>query len=394
MKIIKILLFITIVVVYSFSETSIIIIPPFNISANKELDYISKEIQVSLTNKLTSYNYFNIYDWEDAEYIFYTNNFDYNRLIFEDDQQRIKELTGINISIVGFYKITNDYIHIYLKCFEKKDKVESFTFEYIIDYNEKIIKEAIEYSTKQMTEMIINKYKNKSIVKNRIVNLTRENKNKMAIQRRNISGYVLTATGALISIGGIISFAIDISENYNKEKEKFSDYINKKIDNEEYNQFNKMYLAFTISSLSLTTVGLSTMFIGLPMFLYSNRDLNTKNKIGFGIYASGTSLFSLGLSFILFDVLCFYSYVRNNILLYNKKMIEYSEYENFYNQNIVLFTLGLTFSATGILMTIISIPFLINREKEIQKYKKMSKNKIEIFITSGNETRFGMIVKL
>ncbi|HOJ64281.1 MAG TPA: hypothetical protein PLE45_07650, partial [Spirochaetota bacterium] len=279
----------------------LIVIPLFNISAKKEFDNISFEIQNSLIKKINSYNYFSIYNWEKAEYIFYANNFDYNKLIFEDDQQKIKELTGVDITIVGFYKITENYIHIYLKCFEKKDKVESFSFEYLNDYDENKIKDAIEYSTKEMANMVFEKYKKKIIVKNRIVDLTKEARGKFSIKSRNIAGYVLFGSGAILTLSGIISFAINTSYNKEKEKDLFPKYLNTEITADDYNNFSRDWLIFSLSSLSTMTVGISTLFISIPMFAYGNRSLNLKNKIGFAIYSSGISLFAIGLSFMLFD---------------------------------------------------------------------------------------------
>ncbi len=348
---------------------SLIIIPFFNITALKEFDYISQEIKNSLEQKINDYNYFDIYDWQKAEDTFYLNNFDYNKLIFEDDQDTIKKLLGIDLSIVGFYKITTEYIHIYFKCFEKKDKVESFTFEYLNDYNENKIKEYIEYSTKTMAKMVIDKYKLKINVKNKILDFTYLSKKKKLILARNISGYTLLGSGIALSIAGFVTLGIDLGNYYEENNKAFNNLISKKTQEafSKYEQLSLTYTSLFLSASGIINLGLSSSLMSLPLFLYSKREMNLKNKIGFSLYTMGVYLFGTGLFFTIFTTAFYYQYWLDSLNAYNNKLIDKTNYELIYNSYIAFLVTGISSTAVGLIMAFVAVPFLLNREKNIKK---------------------------
>lgn len=354
----------------SQNNIAIVIIPFFNISNIKEFDYISEEISNSLNEKIKIYDYFNIYDWENAENIFYNNNFNYKRLFFEKDQEQIKELLGVDLNIVGFYNITPTYIRIYFKCFEKKEKVTTITLEYLNDYNINKIKEYIDYSSSIMTKMIVDKYKkNINISKNKTIDLTSLNKNKKTLQARNITGYTLLGSGVLLSISGIIILPVGINNYYKKSVDSFNELLNKKDENSKifYETLNLNYLFIFISSIGTINTGLLLSLIGFPLFLYAKKEMNLKNKVGLAIYTTGIFLFEIGIFFMIFNIAYYYPYYQNALKAYEAKLITSENNELIYNFYISFISLSITSTSIGLIMAIISIPFFLYKEKNSKK---------------------------
>ncbi|HPY88906.1 MAG TPA: hypothetical protein PLG34_13095, partial [Spirochaetota bacterium] len=287
-----VLLLFHLTILHSQNSIKIAIIPLFNIDVTRDYDYLEPNIYDHLYKEILNSKHFKIMDRESVIETLRANNFDYDKLMFDLDQENIKSILNTYVNVTGFYKIKDGVITLYLKGFAKnKDLVDSINFEIKEDLDKDMNKFFID-SSKIMTNLLIDKYIKNLPVKDIVLNRSSKKDKTTSFNYRDANigarvmlpiGGVLAATGLTLLLYDLIGITPMISS-----PKKFSSYS-------EYEKSYNMFLGLYISGLSTMNLGFDLALISIPFFIYK-RNLNVYNKIGLGLYSGGMTLVCGGIT--------------------------------------------------------------------------------------------------
>lgn len=360
------LLLFSLTILHPQNSVKIAIIPLFNVDVTHDYDYLEPNIYDHLYKEILNSKSFKILDRESIIKSLDDNGFDYNRLMFDLDQENIRSILDISVDVTGFYKVKDEVITLYLKGFAKnKDVVDSINFEIKEDLDKDLNKFFID-SSKIMTDLLIDKYIKNLPVKD--VSLNRSSKKDKTInfnyKDANIGakiilpiGGVCAATGLTLLLYDLIGVAPMISS-----PKTFSNYS-------EYEKSYNMFLGLYISGLSIMNLGFDLALISIPFFIYK-RNLNIYNKIGVGLYSGGMTLTWSGITTMIYDATVIFAQVRKLKQDVIDERADYGEYVDMYFNNLYFFIASISAISLGSIITIASIPLLLNKSVSPSKTGK------------------------
>lgn len=343
-------------ILHSQNSIKIAIIPLFNIDVTRDYDYLEPNIYDHLYKEILNSKHFKIMDRESVIETLRANNFDYDKLMFDLDQENIKSILNTYVNVTGFYKIKDGVITLYLKGFAKnKDLVDSINFEIKEDLDKDMNKFFID-SSKIMTNLLIDKYIKNLPVKDIVLNRSSKKDKTTSFNYRDANigarvmlpiGGVLAATGLTLLLYDLIGITPMISS-----PKKFSSYS-------EYEKSYNMFLGLYISGLSTMNLGFDLALISIPFFIYK-RNLNVYNKIGLGLYSGGMTLVCGGITALIYDMTVVFAQVRKLKQDVISQKTDYGEYVDMYFNNLYFFISSIAVISLGSIVTIVSIPLLSN----------------------------------
>lgn len=339
------------------NSIKIAIIPLFNVDVTHDFDYLEPNIYDHLYKEILNTKLFKIMDRESITKALDEKGFDYNRLMFDLDQENIKSILDISVNVTGFYKVKDEVITLYLKGFAKnKDVVESINFEIKEDLDKDLNKFFID-SSKIMTDLLIDKYVKNLPVKDISLNRSSKKDKKINFNYKGANigakiilpiGGVLAATGLTLLLYDLIGVTPMISS-----PKTFSSYS-------DYEKSYNMFLGLYISGLSVMNLGFDLALISIPFFIYK-RNLNVYNKIGVGLYSGGMTLMWSGITTMIYDMTVVFAQVRKLKQDVIDEKAEYDEYVDMYFNNLYFFIASISAISLGSIITIASIPLLFNK---------------------------------
>jgi len=360
------LLLFSLAILHPQNSIKIAIIPLFNVDVTHDFDYLEPNIYDHLYKEILNTKLFKILDRESIIKSLDDNGFDYNRLMFDLDQENVRSILDISVNVTGFYKVKDEVITLYLKGFAKnKDVVDSINFEIKEDLDKDLNKFFID-SSKIMTDLLIDKYiknlpvkdisLNRSSKKDKTINFNYKDANIGAKIILPIGG-VCAATGLTLLLYDLIGVAPMISS-----PKTFSNYS-------EYEKSYNMFLGLYISGLSIMNLGFDLALISIPFFIYK-RNLNIYNKIGVGLYSGGMTLTWSGITTMIYDATVIFAQVRKLKQDVIDERADYDEYVDMYFNNLYFFIASISAISLGSIITIASIPLLLNKSVGTSKTGK------------------------
>lgn len=351
------LLLFSLTILHPQNSIKIAIIPLFNVDVTHDFDYLEPNIYDHLYKEILNTKLFKIMDRESITKALDENGFDYNRLMFDLDQENIKSILDISVNVTGFYKVKEEVITLYLKGFAKnKDVVESINFEIKEDLDKDLNKFFID-SSKIMTDLLIDKYVKNLPVKDISLNRSSKKDKKINFNYKgaNIGAKIILPIGGVIAATGLTLLLYDligVTPMISSPK-TFSSYS-------DYEKSYNMFLGLYISGLSVMNLGFDLALISIPFFIYK-RNLNVYNKIGVGLYSGGMTLMWSGITTMIYDMTVVFAQVRKLKQDVIDEKAEYDEYVDMYFNNLYFFIASISAISLGSIITIASIPLLFNK---------------------------------
>ncbi|HQB61780.1 MAG TPA: hypothetical protein PK899_09010, partial [Spirochaetota bacterium] len=207
-----VLLLFHLTILHSQNSIKIAIIPLFNIDVTRDYDYLEPNIYDHLYKEILNSKHFKIMDRESVIETLRANNFDYDKLMFDLDQENIKSILNTYVNVTGFYKIKDGVITLYLKGFAKnKDLVDSINFEIKEDLDKDMNKFFID-SSKIMTNLLIDKYIKNLPVKDIVLNRSSKKDKTTSFNYRdaNIGARVMLPIGGVLAATGLTLLLYDL----------------------------------------------------------------------------------------------------------------------------------------------------------------------------------------